>query len=306
MLDGAVNQIGRHVGRDVDDVDSRQFLNVLDRKLTVGGVDLVGLTEPAVLAVEADAEQAALGREEGLDVGRVGLGQATGVVDVIVGDDHHAPAGRLGIGSDGDGVEDVERAVGRQGRRGTHRRGHDDGLRGVDGQVEEVAGLLEGVRAVGDDDAVDVVVGEEFIDPLGQLEPDGVAHILAADVGDLLAGDPREILQLGHGVDQNVDADLARGVAGLGLGLRGAGDRAAGRQNDDVGFCSLIGGPGDAGDRDRGDEQQCDGQCLSHYVLRISSVSRCSFDDSDRSTCRGRANPRFRPRSGAFSRGSVR
>ena len=52
------------------------------------------------------------------------------------------------------------------------------------------------VGAVRDRDAVDVRRGQQLVDALGELEPDLVVHVLAADAGDLLARDVGEVLEL--------------------------------------------------------------------------------------------------------------
>ena len=71
---------------------------------------------------------------------------------------------------------------------------------------------------------------------LRELQPDLVVHVLAADAGDLLAGDVGDVLQLRDRLDQDVDADGARLVAGVGLRRGGAGDGSAGGQDHDLGL----------------------------------------------------------------------
>src|SRR6185436_17170469 len=72
---------------------------------------------------------------------------------------------------------------------------------------------------------------QDGVDPMGQLEPHLVVHGLAADVGDLFAGDVRQVLELGHGLDEVLDGERARLVAGLGGRGLGSGDRPARRQD---------------------------------------------------------------------------
>ena len=98
---------------------------------------------------------------------------------------------------------------------------------------QKISGLLHRVGAVGDDDAVHVVLREQFVDALGQLEPDLVVHGLAADVGDLFTGQLGDVGELRHGLDEVVHREGAGLVAGISLrGLR-AGDRAAGGEDFD-------------------------------------------------------------------------
>ena len=51
---------------------------------------------------------------------------------------------------------------------------------------------------------------EHLVHALGELEPDLVVHVLAADVRDLLAGELRQVLHLRHGLDQVLDLERAR------------------------------------------------------------------------------------------------
>jgi hypothetical protein len=76
-------------------------------------------------------------------------------------------------------------------------------------------------RAVRDGDAIDVGRREQLVHALGELQPDLVFHVLAADAGDLLARDVGDVLQLRDGGDQGVDAHRARLVAGI-VGFREA------------------------------------------------------------------------------------
>ena len=105
------------------------------------------------------------------------------------------------------------------------------GLVALDGEVEEVGGLFHGVGAVGDDDTVHVILGQQLVDPLGQLEPHLVVHVLGADLDHLLPLHLGHVLHLGHGGDQGLDGHLACLIVGLGGGLPRTGYGATGRQN---------------------------------------------------------------------------
>ena len=87
--------------------------------------------------------------------------------------------------------------VGRAHRPDQHHR-----LVALHDQVQEVGGLFHRVGAVGDDDAVDVLGLQEDVHAVGQLEPDLIVHVLAADVDQLLAGDLGELVHARRGVDQ--------------------------------------------------------------------------------------------------------
>jgi hypothetical protein len=97
--------------------------------------------------------------------------------------------------------------------------------------------LLDRVGAVRDDDAGDVRHRDDGVDPIGELEPDLVVHVLRAYVRNLLALERGDLLGFGNCRDQLVDAHLARRVAGLDVRSGGAGDRAAGGEDVDCRQC---------------------------------------------------------------------
>jgi hypothetical protein len=83
-----------------------------------------------------------------------------------------------------------------------------------------------------DDDAVHVSHRGQFVDPLSQLQPDLVIHVLRSDVRDLLAAQCRQLLRLRNRGEKLLDAYLAGRVLGLHITAGGAGDRASGSQHD--------------------------------------------------------------------------
>jgi hypothetical protein len=143
------------------------------------------------------------------------------------------------------------------------------GLVGGDGQVEEERGLLERVGAVGYHDAIHRSVLDQLVDPPTQLEPDLVVHVLAADAGDLLARDLGDLAQLGHSVDEDVDRQLARHVARLARLLLFTGNRAAGREDDDLWQLGGTGRPDE--EPRRKDERQHPPPCLIQANAHRSS-----------------------------------
>ncbi len=192
-----------------------------------------GRSDEGPIVEQAHADEAGFGRDEGLHVGGVALGDGPGAVDVVVGDDQHAASLGLRIGRDADGVVDVQRPVGAERRRRPHRAGEHDRLVGLHDQVEEVGGLFHRVGAVRDGHAVDIRLGGQLVHFGGELDPHLVVHVLAADGGDLHAAHVGEGLHLRHGLDQHVHGDRARLVAGRRGRFRGAGDGAAGGDDDD-------------------------------------------------------------------------
>ena len=208
--------------------------DAVERELRVHRVPANRAPVELGVPVRHGADEAPERREERLHGRRARLGERGRAVDPVVDDDEHAASGRVLVRRHRHRVVEVERAVGRQGRRGAHRRGQDDGLARLGHEVEEVRRLLDRVGAVRDDDAVHVLHRGELVDAARELEPDLVVHVLRADVGDLLALEVRELLGLRHGGEELLDADLARRVAGLDVARGGAGDRAARREHDDV------------------------------------------------------------------------
>ena len=127
---------------------------------------------------------------------------------VVHHNEHAAAHGFLARG-DSDGVEEVERTVGGECRCRPHGGGQHDGLSRLDHEIEKVGRFFDGVRAVGDHDARHIGHGDERVDAIGQLEPHLVVHVLRPDVGNLLAAHVGELLGLGNGSDQLIDANLA-------------------------------------------------------------------------------------------------
>ena len=87
-----------------------------------------------------------------------------------------------------------------------------------------------------DDDAVDVCLREQLVDPLGEFQPIVVIHVFAGNLKHLLAFDVGDFLQFRNSLDQSLDAYggglIAHGRRGR---CAGAGDRATGRQDHHIG-----------------------------------------------------------------------
>ena len=143
----------------------------LDGELRRRRVRVRGLAEIADAAVARGAEQAGAGGNESLHIGGAGLRDVARAVEVVVQGDDGAPAPGVGIGGHRHRVEEVQRTVGAQGGGGAHgARQHHRAL-GLDHEMQEVSGLLGGVRAMGDDDAVCLIRGEQCVDPCSELQP---------------------------------------------------------------------------------------------------------------------------------------
>ena len=79
----------------------------------------------------------------------------------------------------------------------------------MNGERKEVSGLFHGVGTVGNKYAIITLLVEELVDANCKLEPNGIVHVLAADVAELLACHVGQILDFGNGVDQGLDAYLS-------------------------------------------------------------------------------------------------
>ena len=101
--------------------------------------------------------------------------------------DQDALARRFIVGGDAHGLQEVHRAIGTHGRRGAHGPRQHDWLLAVDRQMQEICCLLHRIRAVCDDDAIDVLSREQRIATRGEAQPDHFPHVLAVNGGNLLA-----------------------------------------------------------------------------------------------------------------------
>ena len=232
--DRGIDEIRRHPGMRVDHIHARQSLAGGDLERRRGRVRSRRRSRELPVVEEAHADQPDFGRHERLDVSRVAFGNGPRAVDIVVGDDEHSAPLRPRIRGHAHGVVDVQRTVRTERRGRPHRAGEDDRLVGLDDEIEEIRCLLHRIGAVRDGDAVDVRLSRQAVHFGGQLDPQLVVHVLAADGGHLHAAHIREFLHLRHGVDQHVDGDGAGFVSGSGRGLCRAGNRAAGRDDDDA------------------------------------------------------------------------
>ena len=173
---------------------------------------------------------------EGVGVGGVGLGHVARAVDLIVEHDQYTLADRIRTAGEGHGVIQVDGPVGGDRGRRPHGANDHDRLSALDHEVQEVRGLLDGIRAVGDDDAVDVALREQLVDTFSELEPVLVVHVFAGDLEHLLALDVGDLFQFRDSLDQPLYAD-GGGLVTDGRGARcaRAGDRASGRKDHHIG-----------------------------------------------------------------------
>jgi hypothetical protein len=91
-----------------------------------------------------------------------------------------------------------------------------------------------------DHEAIDRRLRRHLVDALGNLEQDVEGYILRADVRDLLTLDRGDLVDAGNGGEHRIDGHCAGGIARLSAGRRGAGNRATGREDHDVGLLLLL------------------------------------------------------------------
>ncbi len=117
------------------------------------------------------AERSEIARLKRFDpIGRV-LGDVATTENGIVHDHKTAPPSRLRVGSHAHGIQHVQIPVGAQSRRRSHGAHKHDGLVGLESEIEEVGRLFQRVGAVGNDDAVGLIVGKDGFDLSNQFQP---------------------------------------------------------------------------------------------------------------------------------------
>ena len=243
-IDQGIHCRGLDAAIGIDDVHLRQLVDVVDIELGVHGVALDGGAEPVVLALDHHAQRAPLALEgTGLDVDV--LVHIAGSVQLVVHRDEHALAARILGRCHADGVDQVQRAVGGQGRAGAHAADHGDGLVGVHHQAQEIGGLGQGVGAVGDHDAVHIALLGQGRYALGQGQQVVVGEAFGSDLEDLFTAHIGHLGQFGQASQQLVYRHLGGRVGGaVDGGGAGTGNGAAGGQHHDIGLGSGRNGLG--------------------------------------------------------------
>ncbi|MNM55796.1 hypothetical protein D3C81_669450 [compost metagenome] len=269
-----VGSVG-HVAVAIGDVHGRQAADLLDVEFRIDGMTFGRQAEPVGFTFHHHAHGAP-GALEGFSLDVDGFAHVATGLDFIVHGHQHAFATRLFVAGHGHGVVEVEHAVG--GHRGARAHGthYHDRFVGLFHQVEEEGGLFQGIGAVGDDDAVDILAVGQLGDTLAQLEQVFVADAFRSDLHHLLAAYIGQVGQFRYAGDQFVDAELGGLVSGAVGGARArAGNGAAGGEDDHIGEFLLgldVLGPG-AG---RQDQQQREGaggeglQCGVHHYCFLS------------------------------------
>ncbi len=190
-------------------------------------------------AIEADliaidvTEQPQLRSAERFDSIRIGFRDVPRGVDFVVEHDQRALAARGRRQRRAHAVEEIQRPVCADRRRGSHRSHEHHRAIVPDRQVEKVRGLLERVGAVRDHDPGHSGVSRENrVDPPGHRQPVVERDVGARDVDDLLDLHIGELRDLRNRRDQLLAEDGPRAVVGqVRPGVAAARNRAAGRQH---------------------------------------------------------------------------
>ena len=191
-------------------------------------------------------EHAEIGRLEGLRAGAVRLGDLARGVDLVVEHRQHAHAARFRRAGDAHRVQQVEEGVGREPRGRALRPHQHHRLVRLDGEIEEIGGLLKRRRAVGDGDAVHFGAGGGLVDDGEQLRPDGGTHRSRGDGAERHRHDVRHPVELRHLGDQLPDFHHL-GMVHIGGELEAVvpqrRDRAAGADHRDGRACHGLVSP---------------------------------------------------------------
>ena len=126
--------------------------------------------------------------------------------------DHDAAAARLRAACQGNRLQKVHWAVSRGGRGGAHGAGQDDGLVGLDDEVQEVRCLVECVGAVCDHESVDVRLGCHLVDSARKCNPVFGGDVVGVDVANLHRSYVSNVMRAFRHADECVDVELARPI----------------------------------------------------------------------------------------------
>lgn len=191
---------GQHVLVGVQDGYGSQMGHVGEVK--DGAADGVGGVEEEIgHLVDEDAELACFGRVKGVEGVCVHFGGVEGGPDAVIEHNHGAAVASGGRAGELDSLIEVQWAVGAEGCGGSHGADDDDGLGGVDGAFKEEGGFLEGVGAVGDNDARNVVFCELLIDHVREVQADCFVDVSRSYVGGLVSGNVGDVEQFRHRID---------------------------------------------------------------------------------------------------------
>ena len=152
------------------------------------------------------AHSAEFRRLEGSRVGRIGLGNVASAVDFIIHDDHHAFALGFRRRSNTNGFEQVHRAVCGNGCCRTHSADQNHRLVALSDEVQEVSGFFPCVGTVCNHNGVNLRIGQQFVNALGQFQQGLCVHVVGRDLDDLFSGNIGIVFHCRNGFDQSLNA----------------------------------------------------------------------------------------------------
>ena len=130
-------------------------------------------------------------------------------------------------------VHDVLRTVRRQRGGRAHGAGEHHRFFRLTRQLQEISGFLQRVRAMRDDDALDLVIRQKMAHARCQSRPDVKAHVLAVKLTHLLADDGSVSSQRRNGFKQLLNAHLCGGVANVVSGILSFARNGSARSQND-------------------------------------------------------------------------
>ena len=195
---------------------------------------------PANAPILHPAERPLVARSKGIEAQWMDLGHLACAVNLPRRHAEYARAGTL-IRGQGDGIQQVLRAIGRERRGRPHGAAQHHRLARCEQLLQKPRSFFQGIGAVRDHHTLHVRVCQMLFAVSRQPQPDAVRHVLAIDLGDLLCHQTRcsHVPQRRNGGDQIIHADLPGGVAGIGSGhARGSGNRPTCSEQNNLFFCN--------------------------------------------------------------------
>ncbi len=135
---------------------------------------------------------------------------------------------------DSQGIEQILWTVWAKRCRRAHCARQDYGFDWLKHRVQKVCCLLKRIRAMGNDNRVDIFPLQKVINTFNQGYPNGKTHVFAVHLRDLLGDDLPTKSCTANGAKHLSDTQLRRGVSNvISCDLRRTSNGSAGTQNHD-------------------------------------------------------------------------
>ena len=219
----------------VDNIHARQSGNTAYIKLALQRMWAQAAIVVMHLTADDEAQGTAVRCLERRHIRCVCLGHVTAAVDFIVHHHQHALSGAGSVCCCLHSVDDIQRSVGTDCGGRTHCAHKHHRLGALHRQIQKEGRFLHGICAMGDNNAVDILLRKQLITALRQAQQQSIGNTAAVDVAQLLAADMRQLAQFRHTCQQIGNA-VGTGSITCHLGAGGslACNRAAGCQNYNV------------------------------------------------------------------------